>query len=396
MTFMPQLEILRVFLKLGLTSFGGPVAHIGYFRNEFVARRRWVTDTQFTSWLAICQALPGPASSQLGFLIGLHRGGLGGALLAWAGFTLPSALILVLIALYGLQVDASWVESVIKGLKLVAVVVVAQAVIGMFKSLCQQTVTRALAAVGFALALGIGGWAGQIGAIAAGGLIGFVFCGSQVASSTTFVGLNHTPSARVGIGLLLLMLALLFALPWLAAGQPGLQLFETFYRAGALVFGGGHVVLPLLESATVAAGLVSAEDFLTGYGLSQAVPGPLFTFAAWLGALDSSLPGVNGAALALVAVFMPGLLLVTGILPWWHTISAKPWAFGVLAGVNAAVVGVLAAAWVDPIVLNSITSMSSFVVAGIGAAMLIWRKYPVVLVVIGLPVLMVLLDWLGL
>lgn len=393
---MPYLEILCVFLRLGLTSFGGPVAHIGYFRNEFVTRRRWVTDTQFSSWLAICQALPGPASSQLGFLIGLHRGGMGGALIAWAGFTLPSALALVLVATYGLQMNASWTASVIDGLKLVAVVVVAQAVIGMFNSLCQQTVTRVLSVIGFALALGFGGWAGQLGAIAAGGLIGFGFCGAHAARPTNVVALSHSPSARAGTGLLLLMLALLLALPWFAAGQPVLQLFDAFYRAGALVFGGGHVVLPLLESATVTPGLVSSEAFLTGYSIAQAVPGPLFTFAAWLGALDPTVPGFGGAMLALVAIFLPGMLLVTGVLPWWHALSAKPWAFGVLAGMNAAVVGVLAAAWVDPIVLTSVTSMSSFAVACAGAAMLIWRKYPVVLVVVSLPALMVLLDWLGL
>lgn len=397
---MPYLEILRVFARLGLTSFGGPVAHIGYFRDEFVSRRAWVTDAQFTSSLAICQALPGPASSQLGFLIGLHRGGLIGALLAWAGFTLPSAIALVLIAIYGLQVQAGWVAPAIEGLKLVAVVVVVQAVIGMFASLCKDTATRILSVIGFGIALALGGWYGQIGAILIGGLAGFFVCAAANAKQPQTVSLNHAPSARLGAWLLAIMLALLLVLPWFASGIApggnGLQMFDAFYRAGALVFGGGHVVLPLLESATVTPGLVSSDDFLTGYSLAQAVPGPLFTFAAWLGALDATLPGFGGAALALVAIFLPGMLLVTGVLPFWQGVAAKPWAFGILAGTNAAVVGVLAAAWVDPIVTTSMTSVASVVVAGIGAGLLLWRKYPVVIVVIGLPVLMVLLDWVGL
>lgn len=393
---MPYLEILRVFLRLGLTSFGGPVAHIGYFRDEFVTRRRWVSDAQFTSWLAICQAIPGPASSQLGFLIGLHRGGFGGAMLAWAGFTLPSAIVLVLIALYGLQVGGNLWEPVIAGLKLVAVVVVAQAVIGMFSSLCRQTVTRVLSVVGFTVALALGGWFGQIGAILVGGVIGFLACTPRNAEPGPEVVLSHAPSARLGAGLLILMSALLLALPWMTAGIASLQMFDAFYRAGALVFGGGHVMLPMLESATVSAGLVSSDNFLAGYSLAQAVPGPLFTFAAWLGALDISMPGLGGATLALIAIFLPGMLLVTGILPWWHSVAAKPWAFGILAGINASVVGVLAAAWVDPIVTTSITSLSAVMTVAVGAAMLLWRKYPVLIVVVSLPLLMVLLDWIGL
>ncbi|MCD8564148.1 MAG: chromate efflux transporter [Burkholderiaceae bacterium] len=303
---MPYLEILRVFLRLGLTSFGGPLAHIGYFRDEFVTKRRWLSDAQFTSWLAICQALPGPASSQLGFLIGLHRGGFGGAVLAWAGFTLPSAIALMLVALYGLQVGGDSMMSVIAGLKLVAAVVVAQAVIGMFGSLCGDTVTRILSVVGFAIALALGGWFGQIGAILIGGVVGFLACASRRTLPGTDIVLNHAPSAILGASLLILMAAVLLMLPWVTAGMPSLQMFDAFYRAGALVFGGGHVMLPLLESATVTAGLVSADDFLAGYSLTQAVPGPLFTFAAWLGALDPSVPGVGGAMLALIAIFFAG------------------------------------------------------------------------------------------
>lgn len=393
---MPYFEIFRVFLGLGLTSFGGPMAHIGYFRNEFVTKRRWLNDAQFTGWLAICQALPGPASSQLGFLIGLHRGGFGGALLAWAGFTLPSAVALALIAIYGLRLDTPWVQPAMHGLKLVAVVVVAQAIVGMFSGLCRETVTRVLSVAGFGLALGFSGWLGQFGAIAIGALVGLIACGQHGPPSSYSHSPEHGPSAKLGALLLGLMLSLLVLIPWLGQEAPALQMFDAFYRAGALVFGGGHVVLPLLESATVTPGLVSSDTFLTGYSLAQAVPGPLFTFAAWLGAIDPTLPGWDGALLALLAIFLPGMLIVAGVLPWWGAISARPRAFGALAGINAAVVGVLAAAWVDPIITTSLNSAASVIVAGIGAAMLLWRKFPTWSVVISLPVLMVLLNWFGL
>lgn len=393
---MPYLEILRVFLRLGLTSFGGPVAHIGYFHDEFVTRRRWVSQTQFTSWLAVCQALPGPASSQLGFLIGWHRGGLGGALLAWAGFTLPSALVLVLLAIYGMSVQADWVTMLIHGLKLVAVVVVAQAVWSMYRGLCKEASTQLLAVLGFALSMALGGWLGQIGAIVAGGVIALVFYQSQSVGSDTPVALAHAPSRALGLTLVGLLLGGLLLLPWFASLAPSLALFDSFYRAGALVFGGGHVVLPLLESATVATGAVSADAFLTGYGLAQAVPGPLFTFAAWLGALDATLPGWWGAAIALVAIFLPGLLLVVGIMPFWGEISRTQKAMAALAGVNAAVVGVLAAAWIDPIVTSSISSLTDVAIVAIGAALLLWRKYPVWVVVIAMPLLVTLANWLGL
>jgi chromate transporter len=391
---MPYLEVLRAFLKLGLTSFGGPVAHIGYFHNEFVHKRQWATQAQFSSWLAICQALPGPASSQLGFLIGWHRAGWAGALLAWAAFTLPSAAALVWLALYGLKLDASWLSPVVHGLKLVAVVVVAQAVLGMFKSLCPDRLTRLLAALGLALAFALPGWLGQIGAIVTGGLIAMVFSrateGPEIAPPT----INHAPSRALGAILLTVFLGLLLLAPVLASSMPWAQLFDPFYRAGALVFGGGHVMLPLLESATVTPGHVSADDFLTGYGLAQAVPGPLFTFAAWLGALDTTLPGWFGASLALVAVFLPGLLLITGILPFWGAWNQQRLARLALAGINAAVVGVLASAWIDPIATTSLMRASDWAIAGIGLGLLLWLGCPVWLVVIALPVLTLALDWL--
>jgi len=393
---MPYLEILHVFLRLGLTSFGGPVAHIGYFRDEFVTRRGWVSEMRFAHWLAICQALPGPASSQLGFLIGLHRGGFVGALLAWVGFTLPSAAALVVIAMYGLGQNASWFDLIVQGLKLVAVVVVAHAVIGMFRSLCKDTTTRVMSVVGFGLALGLGGWLGQVGAIVAGGLVGAFICQRGTQDTTSGLTPDHGPTRAVGTLLLALLAVLLLLLPWFATHTPVLQMFDGFFRAGALVFGGGHVVLPLLETATVGPGLVSSGDFLTGYGLVQAVPGPLFTFAAWLGALDPTLAGWAGASLALVAIFLPGLLLVVGVLPWWQTLAHQPRALGVLAGINASVVGVLAAAWIDPVLTSAVSSTTHVVIAVIGAAMLLWRQYPVWTVVLVLPLLVVLSNSFGL
>lgn len=393
---MPYLEILRVFLRLGLTSFGGPVAHIGYFHDEFVTRRRWVSQTQFSSWLAICQALPGPASSQLGFLIGWHRGGFAGALLAWAGFTLPSALVLVSLALYGLSLQANGVAALIHGLKLVAVVVVAQAVWSMYRGLCKQTSTKLLAVLGFAISMVLGGWYGQIGAIVAGGLVALVVFTPSLIESESPVVLAHAPSRTLGFALIGLLLGGLLVLPWFANLAPAWALFDSFYRAGALVFGGGHVVLPLLESASVATGAVSTDAFLTGYGLAQAVPGPLFTFAAWLGALDTTLLGWWGASLALAAIFLPGLLLVVGIMPFWAQLSRGKKAMAALAGINAAVVGVLAAAWIDPIVTSGIARVSDVAIVGIGAGLLMWRKYPVWVVVIAMPVLAILTHWLEL
>lgn len=391
-----MLEILRVFLRLGLTSFGGPVAHIGYFHREFVARQRWVTDEQFNGWLALCQALPGPASSQLGFLIGWHRAGLIGALLAWVGFTLPSAIGLVLIALYGLQTQAPWFSLVTHGLKIVAIAVVAQAVLGMFRSLCQAMDTRLLAAAGLATSLALGGWTGQVGAIAVGGLVGLIALRPAVKSvQREVLSMAHAPKQTTCLLLLIVMLGLLLLTPWLAQQTPVLQMFDGFYRAGALVFGGGHVVLPLLESATVSTGLVSNDDFLTGYSLTQAVPGPLFTFAAWLGALDPALPGWPGATVALIAVFLPGLLLVLAAIPIWQWLSSQQGAMGALIGINASVVGVLAGAWINPIVLTTIGSITDVVIAITCTGLLLWRKLPVWIIVIIAPAMSVVFNWIA-
>lgn len=392
-----MLEILRVFFRLGLTSFGGPVAHIGYFHREFVNKQRWVTDEQFNGWLAVCQALPGPASSQLGFVIGWHRAGLAGGLLAWAGFTLPSAVALVLIALYGLQTQAAWFPLITHGLKIVAIAVVAQAVLGMLRTLCQTWDTRLLAAGGMAMTLAFGGWAGQIGAIAVGALVGLIALRPpQRLPTGELQSMAHTPKQATGLILLLVMLGLLLLTPWLAQQAPVLQMFDGFYRAGALVFGGGHVVLPLLESATVSTGLVGTDDFLTGYSLAQAVPGPLFTFAAWLGALDPALPGWAGAAVALIAIFLPGMLLVLAAMPVWQWLSQQQTAMGALAGVNASVVGVLAGAWINPIVLTTVSSLGDIAIASICTGLLLWKKVPVWAIVILAPAMSLIFNWIGL
>ena len=394
-------EILRVFFRLGLTSFGGPVAHIGYFHREFVAKQRWVTDAQFNGWLAVCQALPGPASSQLGFLIGWHRAGPIGALLAWVGFTLPSAFALVLIALYGLDPHTSWFSPITHGLKIVAIAVVAQAVVGMFRSLCQGWDTRLLAAAGLGMSLTLGGWAGQVGGIAVGAVVGLITLrpalrSTQKETHSAMLGLTHLPNKLTGVTLLAMMLGLLLVPNWLTQETPLLQMFGEFYRAGALVFGGGHVVLPLLESATVSTGLVSNDAFLTGYSLAQAVPGPLFTFAAWLGALNPALPGWAGATVALTAIFLPGMLLVLAVMPVWQWLSSRPDAMGVLAGINASVVGVLAGAWIHPIVLTTIGSFTDVVIAITCTGLLLWKKLPAWTMVILGPAMSLIFNWIAL
>jgi len=403
---MSLLDVFRVFLKLGLTSFGGPVAHIGYFRQAFVVDRQWLSEADFASRLALCQALPGPASSQLGFLIGCHRAGWLGGLAAWVAFTLPSAIVLVLLALYALPWASAGALSIVHGLKLVAVAIVAQAIWGMWRALCRTTGTRILALAGFAVAIWLSSWLGQIGAIVLGAVVGLVLL-RQTTTETTTTTIPSTPTQPNITGfsrpqrflstlLLMLATALLLGLPWLAQQQPVLQMFEMFYRAGALVFGGGHVVLPLLQSAVVNTGLVSNDAFLVGYGLAQAVPGPLFTFAAWLGALDPTLPGWSGAALALVAIFLPGMLLVAGVMPWWQQWQQNRHAIAVLAGVNAAVVGVLASAWVDPIISTSMRGWVDVVIALVCTGWLVLGKAAPWKIVLLAVVLSGAAHWLGL
>lgn len=378
------LEVLGVFTRLGLTSFGGPIAHLGYFRTELVARRRWMSDQGYADLVALAQFLPGPASSQVGFALGLHRAGLLGGLAAFAAFTLPSAVLLVLVALGAPLLDGPLAAGLITGLKVVAVAVVAHAVWGMARSLTPDARRAAIAlAAALIVLLAATGWA-TLMAIAVGAVSGVLLCRSGVDALTG--GLSISVSRRIGAACLALFVVLLLVLPVLAAlsPSPAMAVADSFYRAGALVFGGGHVVLPLLEAAVVTPGLVTHEQFLTGYGAAQAVPGPLFTFAAYLGATIA--PGAGGLLLALIAIaaiFAPGLLLLVGVLPFWAGLQGRPTVQAIVRGANAAVVGVLAAALYDPVFVTAVVDVPTFALAlscFVLLAGLRWPSWAVVLV----------------
>ncbi len=377
-------EVLLVFLKLGLSCFGGPIAHIGYFREEFVRRRGWLDEAAFADLVALCQFLPGPASSQVGFSIGLMRAGYRGALAAWTGFTLPSAIALLLFAYGAGALRGPAGAGLLHGLKLVAVAIVAQAVWGMARTLCPDRPRGSIALAAAMIMLFVAGSAAQIAAILLGGVAGLWFCrgAPQPAAS-------HMPvpvSRRAGMAALIAFFAVLAGLPLLdaLAPSPGVALFEAFYRSGALVFGGGHVVLPLLRQAFVIPGWVSDDSFLAGYGAAQAVPGPLFTFAAYLGAVVHPGPhGLAGAALGLVGLFLPGLLILLGALPFWESFRRRASAQAAMRGVNAAVVGLLGAALYDPVWTTSVHGPGDFAVALLGFVLLaVWRAPPLVIVVI--------------
>jgi chromate transporter len=382
----PPLEVLRVFLRLGLTSFGGPVAHLGYFRTEFVERRRWLDEAVYADIVAFCQFLPGPASSQVGISIGILRAGLPGALLAWLGFTTPSALAMILFG-YGVTAFRNLADSPsLHGLKIVAVAVVAQAVWGMARSLCPDR-ERATIAVGAAMtALAIPSAPGQIGAIAAGGLIGWRLLRNGPTpppQGSLTVDLSRIWSVTA----LVIFFALLIGLPALAAAVPShtVALIASFYRSGALVFGGGHVVLPLLQTAVVPPGWVTNDAFLAGYGAAQAVPGPLFTFAAYLGTVMSPAPnGWLGGLICLAAIFLPSFLLLFGTLPFWDTLRQRPAVQSALRGVNAAVVGLLLAALYTPVWTSAILGPADFAI-GIVAFLLLalWAVPPWLVVIFG-------------
>ena len=378
------LHVFRVFLGLGLTSFGGPVAHLGYFRTAFVERRGWLSDRAYADLVALCQFMPGPASSQVGIAIGLMRAGYAGALAAWTGFTLPSALALVLFA-YGLEAidpDSAWLH----GLKIVAVAVVAQALLGMARSLCPDRERATLAAAAAALALTVTGVPGQLAAIALGAVAGLAVLGRQAEAAAAGDGIAVSVSRRTGAMALVLFFAVLAALPVLAAlvDSRALAYVDSFFRSGALVFGGGHVVLPLLQAEVVGPGWVTATDFLAGYGAAQAVPGPLFTFAAFLGAVMMAPPsGAVGAVLCLLAVFLPSAFLVVGLLPFWRDLSRNPWARRGLTGINAAVVGLLAAALYDPVFTSAIRDGGDLALALAAFAALAWWRVPPWAVVAG-------------
>jgi len=357
-------EIFLAFLKLGVTSFGGPVAHLAFFREEFVGRRRWLDENAYADLVALCQFLPGPASSQVGMSLGLLRGGLPGALAAWLGFTMPSAILLVVFA-YGVGAFEGWLQAgVLDGLKIAAVAVVAQALWSMARSLCPDALRATFALL---TAIGLLLWPGSITQIAfllLAAIAGWRLIPAQAAAPAQAM---HVPVSRsTALIAWVLFAGLLVALPLLASAgtSQSLALFDRFYRTGALVFGGGHVVLPLIESQVVPPGWVSADAFLAGYGAAQAVPGPLFTFAAYLGAVMQPEPnGWVGGMLCLVAVFLPSLLLVIGALPFWHGLRSSAPVRKALAGVNAAVVGLLLAALYDPAWVNAVRSPHEFALA---------------------------------
>jgi chromate transporter len=374
-------EILVVFFRLGLTSFGGPVAHLNYFRREFVGRRQWLTESDYAGILGLCQFLPGPASSQTGFCIGLQRGGWRGGLAAWAGFTLPSALLMFLIAAGAGAFNRSWLgHDVLHGMQLAAVAVVAQAVYTMARGLCPDTPRRALAVLALLIVIVMPDTFGQLLVLVIGALVGRGFLTPPPVTVSEAQNPISRRDGAICIGAFFALLA--FAL--LVHGHGAIGLFDAFYRAGALVFGGGHVVLPLLHDAIVAPGWVSGPNFLAGYGAAQAMPGPLFTFAAYLGALATAGPGgFFGALIALIAIFLPGLLLVAGILPYWHDLKQNPRIAAAVQGLNAAVVGLLAYALLSLITSGAIHGVLDLVVVVLAYLALTIRQTAPILVVAG-------------
>jgi chromate transporter len=376
--------VFLIFLRLGLTSFGGPIAHLGYFRAEFVTRRRWLSERSYADVVALCQFLPGPASSQVGIALGLSRAGFPGALAAWAGFTLPSAIMLVLFALGMSTRGSAFSAGVLHGLMVVAVAVVAQAVWGMARNLCTDTPRISIAAVAACVALVWTNALGQVGVIATAAVVGLVLF--KPTQDLTHDPLPISVDRRVGAMLLGLFFGLLIGLPLATAAWPDqtLAMINAFYRAGSLVFGGGHVVLPLLQAAVVPNGWVNNETFLAGYGVAQAAPGPLFTFAAFLGASMKLPPsGWLGASVCLVAIFAPTFLLVAGVLPFWEQLRRSVRTQAALAGVNAAVVGLLLAALYRPIWTSAIIKPEDFGLALIALVALMFWKLPPWLVVLG-------------
>jgi chromate transporter len=381
-------EVFRAFLLLGLTSFGGPVAHIGYFRDAFVARRKWLDEAAYADLVALSQFTPGPASSKVGIGIGLARAGLPGALAAWLGFTLPSALALVLFA-YGVdafsgELNSGWLQ----GLKIVAVAVVAQAVWGMARNLCPDAQRFSVAVVAAVVVTIWSTSLGQVVAIALGAFAGRLFLKGKVESAYAELDMGFGKAG--GAVCLTLFFVLLLGLPVVAALHPGgaIAVFDSFYRSGSLVFGGGHVVLPLLQSEVVPPGWVTDDQFLAGYGAAQAVPGPLFTFAAYLGTIMTAQPGGwLGAGLCTVAIFLPGFLLMVGAMPYWNRLRRLTAVRSALAGVNAAVVGLLLAALYNPVWTSAIETPADFALGLVAFALLVFWKLP--------PWLVVLLSALG-
>jgi len=376
------LEVLGVSTRLGLTSFGGPVAHLGYFREEYVRRRGWISEDAYADLVALCQFLPGPTSSQVGVAIGILRAGLPGAVASWLGFTLPSAIILLAFA-FGLQrlgvTDAGWLH----GLKIAAVAVVANAVWGMARSLAPDRERATLAILSAIVVLAWPGALGQVLVIALAGLIGWRLLGSS--SDEKRVALPPAIGRRTAIVSIVVFLALLGVLPVLrqVVTNQAFVVFDSFFRVGSLVFGGGHVVLPLLQAEVVPPGWVTNEEFVAGYGAAQAVPGPLFTFAAYLGAVMHQPPnGIAGAAIALVAIFLPTFLMVVGALPFLSALRARAGFQAALRGINAAVVGLLLAALYHPVWTSAIKTSADLALALVVFALLAWWSFPAWLVVL--------------
>lgn len=375
--FKNLIEVFTVFLRLGLTSFGGPIAHLGYFHDEFVSRRKWINEHAYADLVALCQFLPGPASSQVGMAIGLNRAGILGAIVAWTAFTLPSAIILVLfafgIAKYQADLNAGWLHS----LKVVAVAVVAQAIWGMGTKLCpdKERITIATFAC-LATLLYPNAWI-QVGIIAVGGILGIALL--KKASQLPHVPVEPKLSKKTASVFLIAFATLLVALPFAAktTNEQGVRLFDSFYRAGSLVFGGGHVVLPLLQSEVVPTGWVSNESFMAGYGAAQAIPGPLFTFSAYLGAVSTTPPtGWLGAMICLIAAFLPSFLLILGALPFWEKLREFKSMRQAMLGINAAVVGLLLSAFYSPVWTSGILNAKDFGLALFAFILLTFWKLP--------------------
>jgi len=377
------LEVLWVATRLGLTSFGGPIAHLGYFHEEYVKRRKWIDEQSYADLVALCQFLPGPASSQVSIAIGIARAGLPGGFAAWLGFTLPSALALIAFA-FGIGAfanagDVGWLH----GLKVVAVAVVAQAVWGMARSLCPDRERVTLAILASIVTLAWPTAFGQLSSIAIAGIVGSIIFPGTPSASVSHIRFPVTK--RTGIIAWIIFFSLLIGLPLLGQITTGhaLEVFDSFFRVGSLVFGGGHVVLPLLQTEVVGPGWVTNEQFVAGYGAAQAVPGPLFTFAAYLGAVMGTEPnGWTGALLTLVAIFLPSFLLVIGALPFWDLLRSTPVFQSALKGVNAAVVGLLLTALYTPVWTSAIHSPADFGLGLVAVGLLIFWKCPPWLVVI--------------
>ncbi|MBN8435865.1 chromate efflux transporter [Priestia flexa] len=375
--FRRWIEILLISTKLGLTSFGGPIAHLGYFREEYVKKRKWLDEKSYADLIALCQFLPGPASSQVGISIGMLRGGIFGGVLSWIGFTMPSVIVLIVFAYLVQGFDASsagWIN----GLKIVAVAVVAQAVLGMGKNLAPDRTRITMAILAALITLFFPSAIGQIGTIIAAGIIGYVLYKEMKMDDVQDMPI--TISRKVGVLAWIVFIALLVGLPLLRTAFPTvwMGIIDIYYRVGSIVFGGGHVVLPMLEREVVPIGMVTESEFLAGYGATQAVPGPLFTFASYLGTVTA---GWSGALVATAAMFLPSFLLVLGTLPFWNVLRRKPSVRAALMGVNAAVVGILLAALYDPVFTSAIKTTPDFALALVAFCLLMyWKVAPWIVV----------------